>query len=124
MKLHPQKIYNGQTAEFVVLPIKEYEQLMLLLEDIEDMKATHDQLTNPEETFPLEFVLELSRGKNRIKAYREYRELSQVSLAQAAGVTKQYISQLENNERAGTTRVLKAIAKALNVSVADIMVTQ
>ena len=52
MKLHPQKIYNGSAAEFVVLPIKEYEQLLVLLEDVEDMQIIHQYTTQRGETFP------------------------------------------------------------------------
>jgi DNA-binding XRE family transcriptional regulator len=124
MKLHPQTIYNGSAAEFVVLPIKEYEQLLELIEDLEDLEIVQEYVAKQGETFPLEFVMSLADGQNRIKAYREYRTMSQQALAVAAGVSKQYISQLENNERAGTTRVLKSIAKALCVELADIMATQ
>ena len=96
------------------------KKLIETLEKFQDIQEIQEYLDNPEETFPMDVVLALSEGKNPIKVYREYRKLSQSSLAQQVNVSKQYISQLENRNRTGTTKVLKAIAKALNVDLEDI----
>ena len=120
MKIHPQTIYRDQKPEFIVLPMKEYTKLISALEDFQDIQEIRDHLDNPGETFPMDVVLALSEGKFPIKVYREYRGMSQSTLAQKAHVSKQYISQLENGDRAGTTRVLKLIAKALKVDLEDL----
>ena len=118
MKIHPQTIYNNSNPEFVVLPIKEYKKLISLLEDFEEIK---DYLDSQEETFPIDVVTDLSNGENPIKTYRNYRKISQTSLAKKVGVSKQYISQLENNERSGSSKVLKSIASALNIDIDEII---
>lgn len=120
MKIHPQTIYRDQKPEFIVLPIKEYNKLINAFEDFQDIQKIRDYLDSPSETFPMEVVLALLEGKSPIKVYREYRGMSQVSLAQKVNVSKQYISQLENRGRAGTTKVLKAIAKTLKIDLSDI----
>ena len=121
MKIHPQTIYNGKQPEFIVLPINEYKKMLSALEDFQDIQEVKQRLEESRETFPLELVKMLSDGQNPIKAYREYRNLSQTALATKVNVSKQYISQLENGDRTGTGRVLKAIAKALGIDMEDIL---
>ena len=120
MKVHPRAIYNGAKPEFIVLPIKEYSQLIAICEELLDIQEMQKYLDNPEETFPIEIVLALANNENPIKVYREYRNLSQVKLAKEVDVSKQYISQLETGQRAGTTKVLKKIASVLKVDLDDI----
>lgn len=120
MKIHPQTIYNGDQPEFIVLPIKEYDSLISTIEEFQDIQEVRNFIENPSETFPMEVVLALSEGRNPIKVYREYRGISQSSLASKVNVSKQYISQLENGDRVGTIAVLKKIAKILRVDLEDI----
>jgi DNA-binding XRE family transcriptional regulator len=120
MKLHPQTIYRNKQPEFVILPFKEYKQLISSLEDFKDVQEIKEHSEKQSETFPVDIVLALSKGKNPIKVYREYRGLSQVSLAKKVRISKQYISQLESGERDGTTRVLKSISKVLDIDLEDI----
>jgi len=98
----------------------QHKALLSAIEDYEDIQEIKSYLDNPEESFPLEVVLALSEGENAIKVYREYRGISQTELAKKVNVSKQYISQLENGDRAGTTKVLKSIAKVLDVNIEDI----
>jgi DNA-binding XRE family transcriptional regulator/outer membrane murein-binding lipoprotein Lpp len=58
----------------------------------------------------------LRNGENPLRVYREHRGLTGKQLAEAAGVSQAYISQLETDRRAGTTEVMKKIAEALDVS--------
>lgn len=46
--------------------------------------------------------------------------LTQQQVAEKAGISKPYLSQLESGQRKGTTEVLSAIARALNVSLDDL----
>jgi len=50
-----------------------------------------------------------------IRTLRKRRGLSQEQLAKASGVSTQYISLLENNDRNVTIDVIEAIGKALGV---------
>jgi len=121
MKVHPQFIPQRGKPAFVVLPHKEYQTLLGLLEDIEDTAAIQAALQDESERFPLEVVERIAQGEHPIKVFREYRELTQGVLAKAAGVSKQYISQIENHQRNGTTKKLKAIAQALGVELDDLI---
>lgn len=120
MKIHPQILYTGQQPAFVVLQMKEYKQLLKAAEDATDIKEVQEYMADPEETFPLSIVKNLAEGKNPIQVYRRHRGLTQTALADEIGVTRQYISQLEKGERTGTVKILRAIAKVLNVDLEDI----
>ena len=59
----------------------------------------------------------------RIRTVREARGLSQVSLADAAGISQGYLSQLEQDEREPSLSIAARIARALNLSLDDIAAT-
>jgi len=52
-------------------------------------------------------------GAHPVKAWREYRELTQDALAEKAGISKAYLSQIETGNRNGVAKTLKALASAL-----------
>lgn len=58
----------------------------------------------------------------KIKEYREANNLSITELAKKVGITREYMSQIENNrvDNIGT-KLLLSIARALGVSVTDIL---
>ncbi len=60
-------------------------------------------------------------GDHPMKAWRDYRRMTQDALASAAGLSKPYLSQIENRKRDGTIDVLQRIAAALGVPM-DILV--
>lgn len=121
MKIHPQTIFNGKNAEFIVLPVAEYKRLIRAVENIEDIQEIEQYNQDKGETFPIEVVTALANGENSIKVFRLHRGLTQLDLANKVKVTKQYICQLELGERSGTMRVLRAIAKALRVDLEDLI---
>ena len=86
--------------------------------DIEIVK-THK--TDTLERFPLKLVENIASGENPIKVFRQYRHLTRAMLAEKANVSRQYIFQIENGEKIGSTRILKAIAGVLKVDLEDII---
>jgi len=124
MKISPQVIYKDNEPEFVVLPFAQYQDILEQLEDLLEDIEVQKRLAGDGENFPGELVFAICEGKNPVKAYREYRKLSQVELAEKVKVTKQYISQLETGERKGSIKVLRAIAKALSVDLDDLTMNQ
>lgn len=120
MKIHPQTIYNGKQAEFIVLPINEYNKLINLIEDFQDIQEVKLGEQSSDENFPMELVQALSDGYNPIKVYREYRGISQTALANKINVSKQYVSQLEKGDRVGSAKILLAIAKVLKIDLEDL----
>ncbi|HQX18072.1 MAG TPA: helix-turn-helix transcriptional regulator [Anaerolineales bacterium] len=89
--------------------ILDYDKAILAIERGED------------ELIPSEVVYAILDGENPIKVWREFRELTQQQLADAAGISKPYLSQIETGKRTGTTDILSAIAKALDVSLDEVV---
>lgn len=119
-----QIIERDGKPEWAVLPYEEYLRLIEqaeLLEDIRDFDAMSAAIERgEEELIPGEVIHAILDGKNPIKVWREYRKLTQQQLADMAGISKPYLSQLETGKRTGTTDVLAAIAQALDVSLEQV----
>ena len=124
MKEEVQIIERDGKPEWAILPYEEYLQLVEqaeLLEDIRDCDEISAAIERgDEELIPAEVVNAILDGKNPIKVWRKYRRLTQQQLADNAGISKPYLSQLETGKRMGTTDVLSAIAKALDVSLEQV----
>ena len=127
MKEEIQIIERDGKPEWAVLPYGKYLQLLdqsELLEDIHDFDAINAAIDrHEEELIPAEVVYAILDGENPIKVWREYRELTQQQLADTAGISKPYLSQIETGKRTGTTEILSAIAKALDVSLDEVITT-
>ena len=120
-----QLIERDGKPEWAVLPYDEYLKLLEqaeMLEDIRDYDAAKAALENGEdELIPAEVVFAILDGENPIKVWREYRGLTQQQLADKVKISKPYISQIETGKRTGTTEILSAIAKALDVSLDEVV---
>ncbi|GIV68661.1 helix-turn-helix domain-containing protein [Caldilinea sp.] len=125
MNASVQIIARDGRPEWAVLPYEAYLQLIEeveLLQDIRDFDAVKLAIEQgKEETIPGEVVFALLDGENPIKVWREYRGLTQQQLAERAGISPAYLSQLETGKRVGSKGVLLAIAHALNVSLDDLV---
>jgi transcriptional regulator with XRE-family HTH domain len=66
-------------------------------------------------------VYRMLDGESAIRVWREHRGLLQAELAQKAGISAAYLSQLESGKRTGTADVLGRIAAALGVDIDDII---
>ncbi len=78
-----------------------------MLQDIRDVDEALQEIANGEEVIPahVPYAIILD-GENPVKVWREYREMTQQALAQAAGISASYLSQIETGKREGTTAVL------------------
>ena len=63
----------------------------------------------------------MSGDEHPLKIWREYRGYTQESLGTEAGIGKSYVSQIEAGTKTGSTKVLRAIAKALQVEIDDLL---
>ena len=126
MSTQIQIIEKDGKPEWAVIPYNLYLQLSEeaeMLQDIRDYDAVKIAIENgEEELIPSEVVFAILDGENPIKVWRRYRRLTQSQLATSVGISVSYLSQLETGKRAGTTDVLVAIAKALQVSLDDLVV--
>ena len=120
-----QVIERDGKPEWAVLPYDVYLQLAEeaeMLQDIRDYDSVKTAIERgEEELIPSEVTFAILDGENPIKVWREYRGLTQQQLAKEVGISPPYLSQIETEKRTGTTEVLKAIAKALKVTLDDIV---
>ncbi|MBI3960876.1 MAG: helix-turn-helix transcriptional regulator [Chloroflexi bacterium] len=120
-----QIIERDGKPEWAVVPYAVYMQLAEdaeMLQDIRDydsVKLAIEQ--SKEELIPAEVAFALLDGENPVKVWREYRGFTQQQLAERAEISTPYLSQIETGKRSGTTEVLLAIAKALNVTLDEIV---
>ena len=117
---------NGR-PEWAVVPYEEYQRLVTeaeMLQDVRDYDEAKLVLANGEELIPSQVTYALLDGENPLRVWREYRKLTQQQVAEAAGISKPYLSQLESGQRKGTTEVLQAVAKVLNVSLDDLVMSE
>lgn len=125
MKEEIQIIERDGKPEWAIIPYEEYLKLVEqaeLLEDVRDFDAINAAIgRGEEELIPSEVVDAMLDGENPIKVWREYRGLTQQQLADVAGISKPYLSQIETGKRTGTTEILSAIAKALDVSLDELV---
>jgi DNA-binding XRE family transcriptional regulator len=122
-----QLIKKDGKPEWAVIPYADYQRLLEaveILQDIRDYDEAKKAIEGGEELVPSELVYAILDGENPIRVWREYRGLTQQQLADAAGVSTPYLSQIESGKRKGTTKVLSAIAKVLGLALDDIVVSE
>lgn len=120
-----QVIERDGKPEWAVLPYEAYVQLVEeseILQDVLDYDAVKTAIKQgKEELVSGEVTFALLDGENPVKVWREYRGLTQQQLAEVAEISTPYLSQIETGKRTGTTDVLLAVAKALGVTLDDIV---
>jgi DNA-binding XRE family transcriptional regulator len=123
-----QVIKQGNKPEWAVVPYETYLQLVEkaeMLQDVQDYDSAKAALERgDDELIPSEVVYAILDGENAIKVWREYRSMSQQEVAENAGISVPYLSQLETNKRKGSLEVLSALAKVLKVSLENIVPSQ
>lgn len=110
---------SGETL--VVLPLAEYEALIDASDVAEAQKTRAGLASDQEELVPAEVVARLINAENPIRVWREHRGLSAKALAEAAGISSPYLSELETGKKEGKVSVLKRIAEALSVDLDDLV---
>jgi DNA-binding XRE family transcriptional regulator len=93
-----------------------------MLQDIQDYDSAKAALeSGAEELVPGGVVYAILDGKNPIKVWREHRDLTQQQVAAVAELSVPYLSQLEAGKRKGSVKALSAVARALGVSLEDLI---
>lgn len=109
------------------LTIEGKNYVLLSEDDFEDLidglraDAIMARVAAGEETWPHEFVMELSETDSRIRSFRTYRKMTVSELAEAAGISQPYLSEIESGKKTGSVDVLKRIATALKVDLDDLV---
>ena len=119
-----QIIERDRRPEWAVLPYELYQQLLddsEMLQDIRDYEDAKKALLSEEELIPSNVTYAILDGDRPIKVWRKYRGMTQRELAEMAGITKAYLSQIETGKRTGTPDVLSKLAKALGLTLDEII---
>lgn len=110
--------------KMAVLPVEDYERLVEIAEDREDIAAAADaerRRNEGMEYLPASMVNRILDGENALRVWREYRGMTIAELAEKSGYGYSMISKIETGTRQGTVALWNAVAAALNVLPEDIM---
>ncbi len=110
--------------KMAVLPVADYERLLELAEDRVDVEAAlaaERRRTAGEEYVPSEVVDRILGGETPLRVWRQYRNLSLKQLSEASKIGLSYISELERGLKNGPGHVWSKLARALGVSIEDIL---
>jgi DNA-binding XRE family transcriptional regulator len=116
---------NGR-PEWAVIPYEVYQRLVEQAEMVQDIRAYDEAkkaIEQGEELIASEVTYAILDGENPIRVWREYRGLTQQQLAEIAGISVPYLSQIESGKRKGSAKVLRAIAEGLGLSLDDVVVS-
>lgn len=120
----PQIIKTPSGEQLAVLPLADYERLVAAAEDAADARTCDDIrrriATGEEERIPADYVKRIISGESPVRVFRDLRGLSAKALAEAAGISPAYLSQIESGQREGTLSTMKSLAEALGVSLDDL----
>ena len=112
--------------KMAVLPVEDYERLVEIAEDREDIAAAADAERRRDEGMeylPASMVNRVLDGENALRVWREYREMTIAELAEKSGYGYSMISKIEAGTRQGTVALWNAVAAALKVLPEDVMPT-
>lgn len=117
-----QIIEKDGRPEYAVLPIDDYHRMVATLEDARDRAAIDRVLKDDEagETVPGEIVHAILDGARPLRAWRRHRRLTLDELARRVGVSKGYLSQIENGRKSGTLDLIRRLAAVLDVTLDDL----
>ena len=113
---------DGQ-PEYAVLPFEDYRRLIDLLDDNADCAAIDRALREDEagDTIPGEIVNTILDGATPLRAWRQHREFTLEMLADRIGVSKEYLSQIENGQKSGTVDLYRQLSTVLDVELDDLV---
>jgi DNA-binding XRE family transcriptional regulator len=123
--MNQQIITTPKGERMVILPEAEYLHLLEAIEDSDDLESVRrfkERLaTGEEELLPSAMVDAILDGQNRVRVWREYRDLTAAALAKQAGIASAYLSQIETGKREGTVETYRRLAAALGITLDDLI---
>lgn len=98
----------------VTLSRQEYEALLSRVHDLEDIAAARAAETSAR--IPHDLATAIMRGANPVRAWRQHRGLTLRELAERAGVSRSYLSEIERGVKPGSAEALHRLAGVLGTS--------
>ena len=116
----PQLICDAEgQPQYAVIPYDAFLRLKHRDQDLLDRALAERALG--EEALPWPMAKRLLGGEASLKVWREHRGLTQKQLAAAVGARPAYISQLETGHKRPSLDLALALAKALDVTLDDLV---
>lgn len=108
---------DGKPA-FYVVPAKLWERMQASAEQMQDV-ADVERFDREDEgvRYPSAVAHAIADGTPPLRAWRKHCGMTSQALADAAGVSRPYISQIETGRRTGTLTTLRRLAQALAIPV-------
>ncbi len=106
-------------TDTVTIPRAEYKAMLARIEDLDDILAGYAAQTGT--VLPHEFAMRIVGGEHPVRVWRDYRGMSAVALAEAAKVSKTYLSEIETGKKPGSIEAYKGLACALGVPVDSLL---
>lgn len=110
--------------DMVTIPRAEYDRLRAAAEDLADLqsydRAKAALASGEDEVIPAEYANRLLNGENALRVYRDLRGLTQLALAEQAGVNRVTVAEIETGRKQGSVTTLRALTAALGVSLDDL----
>lgn len=100
-------------VEAVPISYDRLHELEELAEDAHSLESI--RRTAGEEGFPAAVAKRLFAGDNPVRVFRDHRGLKAAALAAAAGISRNYLSEIETGKKPGSVNVLRKIADVLDV---------
>ena len=96
-----------QGKPYVLVPLHEYRAMV----EGTPANESRDQTPLPDD------ILDAltARQESPLRILRKHRGLTQQELAEAAGLSRPYLTEMEKGHKSGSVRALRAVAKSLNV---------
>jgi DNA-binding XRE family transcriptional regulator len=116
---------DTEAGRLVVVPEEEYRKLVALSADAEAAQIIDDfrakLAAGEEELVPADIAKRLIAGENPVRVWRQHRGMTVAGLAEAAGLSQAFVSQIETGKREGSISAMKAIAEALSLTLDDLV---
>lgn len=121
----PTIITTPKGERLAVIPEADYRRLAEAADDLNDI-AAYDRAKKrlaegKSELVPIEIHDRIAAGENRVRVWREHRGLKGHELAARAGIKAPFLSQIETGQRKPSVATLRAIARALEVTLDDLV---
>jgi DNA-binding XRE family transcriptional regulator len=119
----------AETADTVTLARADYEKLLEIAEDAEDIRTLNAAVAREErlgkeearaDNLPAALVVRLIGGEHPVRIWREHRRLTPQALAQKAGLGRSYIAEIEGGKKPGSIAAFRKLADALGVAIDDL----
>ena len=120
-----QTIKTDGASELVVMPRVEYDRLIAELEDAKDIASAKDfearEAAGDVEFLPWELAKRLRQGEHPVTVWRDHRGLTQKALAEQAKMTAAQLSEIEKGKKSGSVATLQKLARALSLTVDELL---